>query len=284
MTVIAKRNLKIFFRDKSAVLFSFLTVFIILGLYIVFLGDMITRDLQDVVEVDFLINRWVMAGILAVSSVTSTLGAFGVMIEDRSRKILKDFTAAPLKRHHIAGGYILSSFIIGVSMSLVTLLLAEVFIVLSGGEWLSVIDLLKVLVLIPLAVLASSSIVLLITSFLGSQSAFTSVSTIIGTLVGFLTGIYIPIGSLPEAVQFAIKIFPVSHAAALFRTVMLERPMELSFATAPSGVIEQFQLDMGVVYEFGSFTTNTIVSIAILLGTSVLFYSLSIINLARKSK
>ncbi|RXZ79678.1 ABC transporter permease [Paenibacillaceae bacterium] len=282
MLVIAKRNLKIFFRDKSAVFFSFLSVIIILGLYVIFLGDLITSGLQGVAEVDFLINSWVMAGILAVTSVTSTLGAFSIMVEDRSRKIMKDFKVAPIKRRDIAAGYILGAFIIGVIMSVTTLILAELFIVLTGGELLPLTSLLKVLAIIPLAVLASSSIVFFITSFLSSQSAFTTVSTIIGTLIGFLTGIYIPIGSLPEAVQFIIKVFPVSHAGSLLREVMLERPMELSFAGAPASVVEDFKVSMGVNYQFGSFSTTAGTSVAILLATTAVFYALAVVMMARR--
>lgn len=284
MGVIAKRNLKIFFRDKTTVFFSFLAVFIILGLYIVFLGDLMASGLQGVAEVNFLINSWVMAGILAVTSVTSTLGAFGIMVEDRARRTIKDFTAAPVKRRGIAGGYIVSTFIIGIIMSLVTFGLAELYIVMRGGEWLPLASALKVLGIIPLAVLAGSSIVFFITSFISSQNAFTTISTIIGTLIGFLTGIYIPIGSLPEAVQFMIKIFPVSHAAALLRSVMLERPMEISFANAPASALEEFKVNMGVAYQFGDTTTTAAVSIAILLATTALFYLLAMMNVAKKNR
>ena len=39
MNIFMKRNLKLFFRDRSAVFFSLLAIFIIIVLYIVFLGD-----------------------------------------------------------------------------------------------------------------------------------------------------------------------------------------------------------------------------------------------------
>lgn len=44
MNILIKRNLKIFFRDKSAVLFSLLAIFIIIALYAVFLGDVWLDD------------------------------------------------------------------------------------------------------------------------------------------------------------------------------------------------------------------------------------------------
>ena len=39
MWAMTKRNLKVFFRDRSSVFFSLLAVFIIIALYAVFLGD-----------------------------------------------------------------------------------------------------------------------------------------------------------------------------------------------------------------------------------------------------
>ncbi|WP_178023904.1 ABC transporter permease [uncultured Paenibacillus sp.] len=284
MLSIANRNLKIFFRDRAAVLFSLLAVFIILGLYVVFLGDTIADSLPVIDGASVLINSWVLAGILAVTSVTSTMGAFGIMVEDRSRKILKDFTTSPLRRSRLTGGYILSACSVGVIMSVVTFILGELYILVLDGKLLPLLSILKVLGLIVLSVLASSSIVFFITTFLRSQNAFSAASTVIGTLIGFLTGIYVPMGSLPEAVQWVIKIFPISHAGVLIRSVMLEHPMEVSFNGAPAGAQAEFTENMGVVYHFGSYRVESWVSIAILLATTVLFFGLSLLNVSRKSK
>ncbi|GIP49631.1 MULTISPECIES: ABC transporter permease [Paenibacillus] len=284
MLSIANRNLKIFFRDRAAVLFSLLAVFIILGLYVVFLGDTIANSLPVIEGASVLINSWVLAGILAVTSVTSTMGAFGIMVEDRSRKILKDFTTSPLRRSRLTGGYILSACSVGVIMSVVTFILGELYILMLDGELLPLLSILKVLGLIVLSVLASSSIVFFITTFLRSQNAFSAASTVIGTLIGFLTGIYVPMGSLPEAVQWVIKIFPISHAGVLIRSVMLEHPMEVSFNGAPAEALTEFTESMGVIYHFGSYQVESWLSIVILLATTVLFFGLSLLSLSRKSK
>ena len=87
----AKRNIKLFFRDKSAVFFSLLAVFIIIGLYALFLGDVWTSSLSELGEsAEVLMSSWIMAGLLAVTSVTTTMGAFGIMVDDRIKKIDKD--------------------------------------------------------------------------------------------------------------------------------------------------------------------------------------------------
>ena len=50
-----------------------------------------------------------------------------------------------------------------------------------------------------------------------------------------MTGIYLPVGMLPAAMQTVVKLFPVSHAALLMRRVMMEAPMETVFAGVGGG-------------------------------------------------
>jgi len=289
MTVIinlVKRNLKLFFRDRTSVFFSLLAVFIIIGLYVLFLGNMMTRNFENLLgsNTRFAIDSWVMAGILSVTSLTATMGAFHIMVEDTTKKILKDFLSAPLKRTQLAVGYIISSFIVGVIMSIAALVLAEIYILAGGGNLLGLMSLLKLLGVMLLSVFAGSAMVFFIVSFFKSSSAFSSASTIIGTLIGFLTGIYIPIGSLPSAVQTAIKIFPISHAAALFRQIMMEVPMSKAFVNAPTQAITGFKQMMGIVFFFGEKELSPLTSILVLIVTGVVFLALTVVNISIKKK
>jgi len=283
MNVLVKRNLKIFFRDRSAVVFSLLAIFIIIALYAVFLSNVWLNDsMKAIKNTDALMNTWLIAGLLAVASVTTTMGAFGVMIEDKVRKIDKDFYSAPIHRRSITIGYIGSAFLIGVIMSVITVAVSDFYIVISGGEWIKPLALLKVFLLIFLSTMTNTSIVCFIVSFFKSHSAFSTASTIIGTLIGFLTGIYLPIGALPESVQMIIKLFPVSYAASLFRQVLMEDTMKTSFAGIPASYLNGFKEYMGVTYQFGGITVSTLTSVLILIVTAFIFYGLAIINMSRK--
>ena len=284
MTALLKRNLKIFFRDKAAVFFSLLAVIIVIGLYVLFIGDMVQQGMENVSGARFLMDRWMVAGLLAVSSATTTLGAFGVMVDDRQKKLLKDFSASPLKRSSLAAGYVLSAYTVGVIMSVITFILGQLYIVLSGGQFLSFIETVKVLACIFLSVLASSAMVFFMVSFMSSQNAFATASSVIGTIIGFLTGVYMPIGILPAPVRFVVKVFPVSHAGVLFRQIMMERPMADSFAGAPAELVNSFKTDQGVVFKYGSVTGNWMLSALVLVATAVLFYVLAILNISRKRK
>ena len=278
------RNLKVFFKDKSSVFFSLLSVFIIIGLYVFFLGDVMVRSLPGIASARFLMDSWIMAGMLAAATVTTTMGAFGIMVQDKEQKIVKDFAASPVSKSSLVGGYIFGALVVGLIMSLLSFLLAEVYILSGGGRLLSPINALKTLGLIVLNTLCSSSIVLFLISFMKSSNAFATASTILGTLIGFLTGIYLPIGQLPKAVQMVVKVFPVSHGAALLRQVMMEAPLADAFSGVPAEAVTEFEQAMGVRLFFGDTAAPPLVSILILLATTLVFYGLSILNLSRKTK
>ena len=169
-------------------------------------------------------------------------------------------------------------------MSLVTLVLAEIYIVIGGGELLSMITFMKVLGLVLLATFTNSSIVLFMVSFFDSLNAFSTASTVVGTLIGFLTGIYLPIGQLPAAIQWLIKLFPVSHAASLFRQVMMQAPLSVGFKDFPTEYVDGFKEFMGVTFLFNDYLVRPIMSILILIVTGFVFYALSVFKLTIKHK
>ncbi|MGI5936439.1 MAG: ABC transporter permease [Oscillospiraceae bacterium] len=284
MISFARRNLLVFFKDRASVFFSLLAVIIIIGLYFIFLGDIWVSSFEGMSGVRYLMDSWIMAGVLSVISVTATMGAFGTMVEDKARKIAKDIYVSPLSRRVITGGYIFSSFVIGIIMSLVTLVLAELYIILNGGRLLGFSSLLKVLGLIVFSTFSNMSLILFMVSFFRSSNAFASASTVLGTLIGFLTGIYLPIGQLPVAVQWVIKLFPISHSAALFRQVMMGEAISITFAGAPAEMEQSFTELMGVIFKFGETQITPLMSIGYLFIAAVIFYVLAGFNLSRKAK
>ena len=273
-----------YFRDKTGVMFSLLAVGIVILLYALFLGDIWMENIEGLDGAEYLMNSWLAAGLLTVASVTTTLGAFGTMVEDRAKKIAKDFYVSPIRRWGITGGYLVSAFCIGCLMSLFTLVLAEVYVLANGGAWLSPWAAVQILGIILLGTFANTAMMCFLVSFFKSSSAFTTASVIIGTLIGFLTGIYLPIGLLPEAVQTGIKLFPPSHAALLFRQVITEDALGIVFEGAPEGVLRSFESMMGIEYKFGDFLVEPWLSVVILLGTGLLFFALAIVNMSRKQR
>ncbi len=284
MRSLIERNLKVFFRDRTSVFFSLLAVLMILLLYMLFLGDVMMSDFRGVPGAKALSDSWIMSGILAVISVTTVLGAFGTMVDDRAHHIIKDFSASPLSRGKLAGSYIVSAFTVGALMTLLAFALSEAYIVARGGTPLSLAQTGAMIALIFLSALSNTAMLAFLVSFLKSQTAFGTASSLVGTLIGFLAGIYLPVGMLPSAIQMLVKLVPVSHAALLMRNVMMAAPMKEVFAGAPDATAAAFENSMGLSYSIGGTEISAVVSVLILVCAAVLFYALSILRFAKKEK
>jgi multidrug/hemolysin transport system permease protein len=276
---LVRRNIRLYFRDKATVFFSMLGVFVIIGLYIIFLGNMVAGSGSIAgASSRFFTDSWIMAGVIATSTITTTLGSLGQMVDDLTKKINRDFETSPIIRWKIVLSYAISSIVIGIMMSVITFILAEIYIVLFGGSIVSFGALLKILGLIILSTITASSFLFFFVSMVKTMNAFSVISTIVGTLIGFLMGIYVPIGELPTAIQTFIKIFPPSHAALLLRQVMMNEVVQIDYV--PRDVSEL----LGVRFFFGDFEFTPLISILILVGTMLIFFGLSVIVATKRKR
>jgi multidrug/hemolysin transport system permease protein len=274
-----KRNLRVYFRDRASVFFSMLGVIIIIVLYLLFLGNQIASAGAAAGENSrFMMDSWIMGGVIAAASITTSMGAFGIMVEDVQKKILRDFEASPVRRWQLVLAYVLSSVIIGITMSLFTFVLAEAYIVINGGDLVSLTGALEIVGLVILSVFASSAFVFFLIGFLRTSNAFATASTILGTIVGFLAGAYIPMGVLPEAVQGVIRVFPVAHAAVLLRQVMIAEAVPLDVLPAD---IREF---LGIDFRYGDTILPVWGHVLVLVATIVVFYGFSIVFAGRHRK
>lgn len=245
------RNIKLFLRNRSAVFFSLLSVFIIIGLYAIFLGDTNVQSIRnaigsDVPGIRWLVDSWIMAGILVVNSITVTLAMFGIMIEDERDKHLSSFLAAPLKRSHLVLSYLFAAVIVGIMLSHLALVLAQIYIIANGGKMLDGLSLLKVMGLIVYSVTTSACIIFFITTWVKTSSGFSTMNTILGTIIGFITGIYLPIGIMPETLQTIMKYLPPTHTAALMRQIMTRDAISEVFADAPVEIYDRYTEMYGI--------------------------------------
>ncbi len=288
MLAFAARNIRVYVRDRTSVFFSFLSVLIIIALYALFLGKVQTDGIRavagDLKGVRQLVDSWIMAGLLSVNAVTVSLGVLGTMVFDKEHKRFSDFIVAPISRAAIVGSYLVSACVISLLFSLIALVAAELYIVSGGGQLLSPLSALRVVGMLALAVVSSSSIMFFIASFLSSGSAFGVLSTLLGTLIGFITGVYIPLGILPGGVQKFVALVPFSHSAAMLRQAFCEAPMAPVFGGAPPGVIAGYQRMYGIRLFWGSTEISMAAMLTFLVSATVVFLLLSAARLRRYNK
>ena len=95
-------------------------------------------------------------------------------------------------------------------------------------------------------------------------------------MIGFLAGIYVPIGVLPQGVQYVIEFFPTSHGAVLLRQLFMEVPLSKVFENAPAEVLSEYNKIFGVEFYVGGEPLSDQMMILYLSAVTVLFILLSI--------
>ena len=257
---LVKRNSLLFLRERSAVFFSLLSMLIVLALMVIFLGRMNSQTLVDLLSewggerdlaadernAAYLIQLWTLAGILVVNAVTVTLTVTGSMVQDETEKRLAAFYVTPVSRLKLSLGYILSAWLVGTGMCLLTLAAGEGYFALRGYGLLGAGSVLALGGMIALNTFVFATIAYLFALSVHNSSAWSGLLTIVGTLVGFVGGIYLPMDVLSGRVQSVLKCLPVIHGAAMMRTVCTKDAIRETFAGLPEEAEDLFREAMGI--------------------------------------
>lgn len=280
---LVKRNALNYLYDKTSVFFSFLSVFIIIFLYAAFLAqiqvDNLTQLVGDIDGIRWMIDSWILAGVITANTITIPLSLLSDMVTDIERGQLDDFLTAPISRKQIVLGYLVTSWVVGIVISLFTLLIGQIYIVLAGGEWMTFLTLIKSSLIIILSVVTFSSVSFFALSFIRTISAVSVINTLVGTLIGFLAGIYMPVGIFENFIQYVIKMNPAAHIASALRQVLMEGPLDLVFKGAPQEALDTYRTFYGVDIVINNNTVSIQVMLLYLAAFTGFFYILSVIRI-----
>lgn len=285
--VLARRNLRIFFRDRAGVFFSLLSPLILVGLYALFLGNLQVQNLKENYPnaaegvVEAYIDGWVFAGIIMITTLTTGLAALSVFVEDASSGRFKDFLVSPIRRSSLILGYMISSFVVALSMSLLVLAVSLGYTAIRGNAIMSTTDLLLTVGYVAISSATFSALSGFIVTFLKSNGAFSSLSTIVGTIIGFLAGAYIPTGALPSGVVNIINALPFAQAAMLLRQPFTAEPLDALTQGQPEAhaMLSEFY---GMTMSVGDFTITNWFALAALGAVFLVFLLLAALRLARR--
>ncbi|MBO0469817.1 ABC transporter permease [Enterococcus sp. DIV0242_7C1] len=275
MNALVYRGLALFFKNKQAVVGSFIGALIMIGLYVFLLGDSIVKQLSMLSDPQLVIDTWMLAGVTGIASASSTLGSVSQLIRDKERNVYTDFMISPIAKSKIMLGYFLSTFLISTIITLAVIIVAECYIVfISNGTWLSLPQFILLILAGFLTVLCSSAFMFFVASFFKRIDTFSTMTSIIGPLLGFLTGCYVPIGSLPEATRTVIQYFPLTSGIVLIRRILTEN----AFAADSSEVTQAVKEELGIIMNYSH---EVLVPISILLLSSIFFLSIALWNVKR---
>ncbi len=294
---LTKRDCLVYIRDKGAVFFSLLSMLIVLMLMGVFLGQMSVDGVLELLEeyggvrdtaadeknAAQLIQYWTLAGILTINSVTVTLAVMTTVIRDASEKKLDSFYCAPVRKTIVAGAYITSSILLGTLLCIIPLIIALIVIGIGGGNFLPAATIVKLIGCILLHVIIFSIIMYLAAYLVKSLSAWSAIGTIVGTLVGFVGAVYLPMGELPETVGNVLKYLPILHGTSLMRKLCCQDILAKTFDGLPDELIAEYKKAMGITVAMGDETVSSGFQIGFLIICGIIALGIIII-LANKRR
>ena len=257
MLELISRNRKVYTRDRLAFFMSFLSVIILILVYQVFLGQIQIDAIKEALNSDTastdtiqMVNYWLISGLTTIISMTSTLGAFGVMVSDREKKLSEDFKVSPVSNFKIELSYAIFAILFGIIMTLFSCIFAiGMFNGFSSLLDFSTTDYLSILGIVSMGTVLAATIILPILAFIRTSSAFTTLSTIVGTFIGFISGVYLSIGSVGESLQQVMTWFPLTQVNALLKQILMKDAISKVFDHAPSTVIMNYKESYGVILQ-----------------------------------
>ena len=281
------RNLKIFLKDKANIFFALLAPLIVLGLYILFLGRIQTDGLLSALqemgvsggekEIRSFADCWMLSGVMASACITVPLCACGVMVQDRNRGIRADLAASPVPGWMPPAAYFFSVVAAGLIIGFAVLVICLVWLAATGSWFLSVADVLVLLGTLVLSVLSSSTLLVFVVGFLRTEGAFTGLNVILGTVIGFLIGAYMPLSMFPTGVQYVTLFVSGSYSAGIFRNFFMNGALDnIAQNISPAfaeGLADQYALKLNF---FGTDMPVSVMAI-VLVGTVLLFAAANLI-------
>lgn len=277
---ITRRNLTLFFRDPQNVFFSLLSALVVFVLYTLFLGNLMASQVAQAIpgaadsEVRGFIDAWMFAGIVSLSTLSTTLGAFSSFVEDASSGRFRDFLVSPIRRGQLVLGYMLAAFIVGVIITLIVFAVALIYLWLTSGVVLGIVEILRSIGWILLSTAGFTGLWALVVSFLRSTSAFSAVATIVGTVAGFVAGAYIAIGLFPSVVQSVVAALPFAQSAMLLRREFAAGPLS-DLVGGNTAVIEQLEAFYGLSLHVGDWSVPVWFAAGVLAVMAVVFTALA---------
>lgn len=283
---VTRRNLLLFFRDKSAVFFSLLSALILIALYALFLGNLQVTALEAKFpaatsgEIQAFVDTWVFAGITSITTLTTALAALSVFVDDRATGRFSDFLVAPIRRWQLTVGYLISSFIVSIAMTTAIVIVGQIYLGLHGSGVLSPIGAIELVSRIALSSATFAALGTFAVTFLKSTGSFAALSTVVGTLAGFLAGAYIPAGTLPQGVVNIMNALPFAQSAMLIRQPYTSATVEALAGTGAE--VDAFREFYGITANVGDFPVTNGIAVLCLVLVVLIFVCLGSWRLSRR--
>lgn len=230
MKILVGRNLAFFLKNKSTVLLSFISIGIVMGLYVIFLRDFIMQSVEGaglkLSYVKEFTDRLMVSGLLIVLNTTTCFGLMQLSVADAASGIQRDFLVAPVTKFQLEVSYWVSSIFISFFFTIMTLGGAEIYFIVSYGNRVSIIALMKSIGTIFFSSCMNSGLLMCIMKFIKDTTSFSTFGNLYGMMCGFLAGSYLPYAMYPKRLRNILFYFPPMQLTSIIRQLYLSVYME----------------------------------------------------------
>ena len=252
---LVNRHLIYFFKDKINVLFTVISLIVVLSLYFLFIKDFTIDAIKQVCpanNIEQFTDQSMLIGLILVTGFSASLGMLNLFIKDISNHVINDFLITPHYKITIYTSYLFASVVISLFFS--TLGFFLIIFYLNNTYILNItsMNLLSTYFLIIINCIVSSLILMIIAFFIKTSQSFATIGNLGATIIGFIIGVYIPLGYYPDTIQSILVISPLSTIACATRNVFtIDILKDITF-NLPSDVMHEIQKVFGCTLSFNN--------------------------------
>lgn len=260
MKTLINRHIKIFLKSPTNIILSFLSSLVILSLYFLFIRDFTIKAVSEYGFVsnynDLFVDRLMTSGLLIVIGATSVLSIIFIFVKDMYTGIIKDFLVTPHSYIKIVYSYFIAAFIISMIITLLIYTFIELFFIYYYHNINSFKTIVYSILIITSSNIISSLLILIIALFINNFNSFATFQTLYGVVIGFFTGVYIPIGYYPTIIRNIFFYFPLCQTTSLLRNINTHNITNNILKNYPKEVHHILYETFGINLTFNNFTIN----------------------------
>lgn len=286
LNCLTARNIKLYFKDKLTFFVSLITPMILIFLFLAFLKNVYEDALTSNIRIELsknIVNAftggWLFSSILSVSCITVAFCS-GMMVYDKINGVRNDFSVAPIKRSTIQVSYVLANFVTTLIVCLIVFAISLIYLAIVGW-YLSFVQILLILANIVLTSFFGCLLANCIWQFVNSQGALSGVCTMVSSLYGFISGAYMPLGTMGKGIQVFASFLPGTYSTILFRQFYMQGVIDQISKTAPQEAIDALKTNFDCSFSFFGTKVSSLacflivaISTVVLLGLFILFSNL----------
>ena len=225
---LSKRNCLLFLRSPQVFFSSLISSIILITLYFLFVANLYSQGFNEAAglaltagQLDAAIYLQMIMGVLVINSVSLSTGMFTFMAYDFEEHKTEAFLLTKISSAQITLSYLISALTVSFALNLLTLVVSVIIIGAVTGVWISAGAFFAIFGVLIITTMVGCAIMLLITTAVRSSVAIGVISGIVGTILGFLCGIYMPYSNLGEGAIYVGSLLPFTHLVIWLKQIVL---------------------------------------------------------------